>query len=734
MLVLDDSYSMISEGGIPNRLNSLKTVLHSLLTNDKYNKTILWNVYTLNGSGAGDNTGADGTSYTPAVGMWGYRSYPMFKNFVDGSTLDGGIQQTGTKQFEYASATPTTVTFVYAANELYRNIKYKCQNNFMILLSDGDTNFDTYVSGGYGYNSYYTTETSIAASKAPAYLQQIYELNSNTDNTRRLPTAYSYALPTYTAAWHALATGCGSSPQQSGPWCGKDKTYHAFSTDANSSCSGLVVGKGTSWKRFDHHCQNSSTWNGVYNGIEYFTDKLYNKDLKPDSEKDVEGNAFTGKQNIQTFTIAYGNDMSAQGEAYAILGARVDDKFKNKNPDKRKVTSKPKKRADDDGYGYYPEAGYYWIDDANKDTQLQEAFTEIFDNVVSTTQTFSEASSNISDADVSEVSNTGSPEVVVGTTTNESSNTSTSENPEKKNSSGVTTGTPTTGGKQGTPTDGTSTTTTTTGAPTENLYTTSVATPVNISSFNLDVSMYPDLTTSEPITGTTDTPELGAYGMEMTLGINTGNWASFFNFHPIFKISVREGVSISSVIDTTKYTCNVSGTSEKAITSYVCSYNNDEYFTPKFLSQRPVLMSLPSDNEKRAFGLTQQGFAEFGLTSTGKANNTTHAIYKNFGFEDEGLKEFDTGFFPWLLRDGTVTDEQIEANVAALNLAERVVAKYRNRLEVKDTPAIEREMGDVIDANPITVPSYVPIADTKEEQKALEASRDRAQYSRFTSK
>ena len=725
MLVLDDSGSMETEGGVPNRLTSLKNVLKKLMTDEKYDKTILWNAFTLNSSGGGQ--------YTKGYGN-GPVKYPMFKEFTNGKNMyDNGIAHVGTSVWKGSSATPTTISFVYAANELFRNINYKCQNNFIILLSDGDTNFDTYQTGGYGYNSYYTTETSIAAWEIPA-LRTIYELSDGAA-TRHLPIAYSYALPTYTAAWHAMGTGCASSPQKSGPWCRKDKTYHAFTTSETSSCNGLVTGKGTDWKRFDHHCVNSSNWNGVYNGIEYFTDKLYNKDLKPDSERDAEGNAFTGKQNIQTFTIGYGNDMSAQGEAYAILGSRVDDKFKNKNPDKRKVTTKPK-RNDDDGYGYYPETGYYWIDDGQKDTQLQEAFTEIFDNVVSSTVNISETSSNISDTNAS--ISPGNP-----TTTSSSHTNTTTGKPETNTSTGATTskcddeknkdlpeckGTVSLG-KESTPHYETTPLGT---SATEDLYTTSVASPVNISSFNLDVSMYPDLTPSEPITDKTSSSELGAYGMEMTLGINTGNWASFFSFHPIFRINVPEGKSVATVIDTTKYNCNVSGTSEKAITSYVCSYNNDDYFTPKFLSQRPVLMTLPTDNEKRSFGLTAQGFAEFGLTENGKANNQAHSIYKNFGFEDAQLQEFNTGFFPWLLRDGTVTDEQIEENVAKLNLAERGVSKYRNRLEIAKSgtkvPEIERQMGDVIDATPINIPSYVPIADTAEEQKELEAGRDRAQY------
>ncbi|MBR1374837.1 MAG: hypothetical protein IJ566_01975 [Cardiobacteriaceae bacterium] len=63
---------------------------------------------------------------------------PVQRDYADGAT----IYSKYIKNMAAGGTTPTTASYVGAVNTAYKNIEYACQKNYVIVLSDGDTNFD----------------------------------------------------------------------------------------------------------------------------------------------------------------------------------------------------------------------------------------------------------------------------------------------------------------------------------------------------------------------------------------------------------------------------------------------------------------------------------------------------------------------------------------------------------------------------------------------------------------
>lgn len=79
-------------------------------------------------------------------------------------------------------------------------------------------------------------------------------------------------------------------------------SFYSFPRGGKSLFGSLPYGY-TSWLRGKDH------------GISYFSQKLLNKDWKTDG-RDVEGNPWEGKQNVQTYTVGFGSGLSSNGEGY----------------------------------------------------------------------------------------------------------------------------------------------------------------------------------------------------------------------------------------------------------------------------------------------------------------------------------------------------------------------------------------------------------------------------------
>ncbi|MBP3194397.1 MAG: hypothetical protein J6M05_01850 [Cardiobacteriaceae bacterium] len=381
-------------------------------------------------------------------------------------------------------------------------------------------------------------------------------------------------------------------------------------------------------------------------GIEYFSDKLFNNH----------------KRKIQTITVAYNGNLSANGRAYLKQAARVDERLKN-----------PK-----NGTGYY---------EVNNGTELSDALSKIADGICSVTA--SSAISMQSNNDASPADSNVTP-ISVSITP-----------PTAISKKDVPIATRDTTGSQPVSEDT---------VKTERLRTTSVAAPANISSQSIDVSEFPAQNRISQVTTdkdgntvieevekelckglSTDGSCANQVGLMSTLSLNTANWSSLLKFQQIY--TVEAPFNKFPLKDSKKYSCSLIEGSQLSSDAngrgkWLCTNSddelNDKQGTANFPSPYKIVVS--SENGKGAL-LDNSYFSAFG-----------------FNKEDGGDVEFEKGFLPWITRAGSGenADVEIEEAVAAANIANRLVAKYRNRVVDKSFTK-ERNMADVIDAAPISL-------------------------------
>lgn len=325
MLLFDDSGSMMESVLIPGiqpfirenqRIEKLKTAMKNLLTSDEFSDKAKWNMITLWNNMPGLHTGA------PA-------DKPVSQTFISGKDL-----YTRYIANLYPSGmTPTTQVYLRAADAVYNNIEYSCQKNYIIVLSDGDANYDSFSrwsAGDRDYDNNNTFDSSDIAWKSP--LRNFYELRASggLHDNGHLPSTYLYFAPTYVS---------GNIP---GAYNKHDWWYYRTGVAKDKCFSDALLGRSNPERMGLSQCKSIEQSNlgvrppslpadAVLNGIEYFSDKLFNKDLVPDSKTDKEGNNYTGKQNINTISIAYGSNMSENGISYLMQAARVPDGFKGKS-------------------------------------------------------------------------------------------------------------------------------------------------------------------------------------------------------------------------------------------------------------------------------------------------------------------------------------------------------------------------------------------------------------------
>ena len=169
--------------------------------------------------------------------------------------------------------TPTTDRYIRAIRVIRDNIKYRCQKNYIVVLSDGDANTDEIP--GYPYEERYTNETGFLDWEKKYY-----------GTFKR---------------WGIDAEG---------PW-------YRFS---------LPGSRDEYWY---HPYYGRTRYNGEgWNGIGLFSHTLRDKDLIPsggrpdktNDSKDAEGGDWDDpkfpKQLITTYAVGFGNDLSADGITY----------------------------------------------------------------------------------------------------------------------------------------------------------------------------------------------------------------------------------------------------------------------------------------------------------------------------------------------------------------------------------------------------------------------------------
>ncbi|MBR1375275.1 MAG: hypothetical protein IJ566_04235 [Cardiobacteriaceae bacterium] len=237
----------------PTRIGILYSVLNELIGNGaEYNKKIKFNYLPIWPKEGGAPDGSDNTINSKAV----------LPDFVDGASFMNEFAN-----LYVSGSTPTTAAYVSAADEMFNSIKYACQKNYIIVLSDGETNNDGQGQDASDGNRVEQTTNRSVASPLRAVLG---------DN------------------WIAP----------------NDGAYHyRWDSGYNPSNSQFEIYKG---KRYD----------GSGHGIAYFSRQLFGggeADLKADTETDIEGNPFEGKQNIQTYAIGFGADVGADGSSSGQL-------------------------------------------------------------------------------------------------------------------------------------------------------------------------------------------------------------------------------------------------------------------------------------------------------------------------------------------------------------------------------------------------------------------------------
>ena len=668
ILALDSSGSMTyaNKKEQSNKANSGWGILLNTVQNitTKYDDKVAWNLITFLDSRQNNGAYYYGKNIANCKNTGVQLFEPIFSEWTNGKNI-----YTELAKMCPQGQTPTGSMYLAAVEYVAKSIKYHCQKNFVIVLADGAVNSDT----GYALKnqSQYAAairetltnparpiDSSILAYKS--VLKDFYDLVDNPSNEwSALPSQYMWYLSTQNAAgryiYYSYGTyNCGAKAAY--PHCALSNSplKHASYTldaDGNKVSLGQV---------------------NLLNGMEYFSDKIYNKDLKPDNVgTDIEGSKWTGKQNIQTFTISYDTDgsLDALDLNYLRGASRVDPEL-----------------ANTDGTGFYS---------ASDTASLTNAFSKIIDTIVSTS-TSSTSSGGTSDASIGKTEDIsdGEPETVAEgeIETIEGSTSTDTGTPENKPSETV-----------------------------SKLKTTSIAAPQNISTSAIDVSKYPEQKQNQitgydgdgnPIYGAVaiDLCKSGAscgtnqVGLMNTISLNTGNWSSLLKFHQIYTLTAP--IEQFELIDKDKYTCTLIETEQKpsgAINSlsgtyttrkwgrWLCNNKDDDanknYNTSSFATPYKVLVRNAADSAWTF------------------ASNSDTNLAQAFGFvaADGGDVEFQYGFMPWLKRE-LATDKAIEEQVAAKvtdgAITARLVNEYRNR--ITDEPA-ERYMGDVIDSSPIRI-------------------------------
>lgn len=145
------------------------------------------------------------------------------------------------------------------------------------------------------------------------------------------------------------------------------QNYLIMFADGDANYSPNLPGKYDDYKNLEPYSNfypslpRGYSYNGA-NGISFFSDALYRKDIAPNVE---------GLQNIQTYTIGFGDSLTDQGRAYLKNAAQADKIIRDKDGIISNIL-KPSEQGSDK-YGYFS---------ASNTEELDNAFAEIFGNVI----------------------------------------------------------------------------------------------------------------------------------------------------------------------------------------------------------------------------------------------------------------------------------------------------------------------------------------------------------------
>lgn len=302
MFLLDDSGSMQWEVTTDNdaapgqsRMDIAKKALHRVL--DKYQDKFRWGLHTLN---------------DPSRNTNGYITYEKMKDEVNKLKIYG--------------PTPTTLAYYKTAQTVMEHTLYRCQKNYIVLMSDGDANESykvphprSYLTGAYIQSiPYYTVIPQFTAS-----------LNSGR------PAAVNGKFPAPTNLLNNYGKQNGVfTPSPNNPF----RLYQPYTPNfVNDLYFGYREGGRPAFRYYRATWDISESWDEFWDrdtGLQWFSKTLATKDFKKvgdrDPSKPYQELHWDGhpddpedysKQTAETFTVGFGGSLSNEGKKYLLNGA-----------------------------------------------------------------------------------------------------------------------------------------------------------------------------------------------------------------------------------------------------------------------------------------------------------------------------------------------------------------------------------------------------------------------------
>ncbi|WP_298641231.1 PilC/PilY family type IV pilus protein [uncultured Cardiobacterium sp.] len=250
-----------------------------------YDGKVNWGVYSLWGTERRHETGGKpdwGNYWDTADPRWRARGYdPVWNDFWKTNNIPVPIgfkeKAADIKDYVYSLSpyldTPTTDRYIRAIRVIRDNIKYRCQKNYIVVLSDGDANED----------------------EIPGYPGEIY--NNATGFLQ----------------WEKDYYG----------------TFTRWGTDGSGPWYKYKPSRTSSYEAWYHPYYGKTRWGDEnWNGIGLFSRMLSSKDIIPaggrsdkaNDAKDAEGGDWDDpkypKQTITTYAVGFGEDLSSRGIEY----------------------------------------------------------------------------------------------------------------------------------------------------------------------------------------------------------------------------------------------------------------------------------------------------------------------------------------------------------------------------------------------------------------------------------
>ena len=289
MLFIDDSGSMkdkANDTDTQTKIEATKSALNQVLTDSQARgKPINWGFQSLWGNHYTTpywgciRYNNNGTRCQESGWLGGLKKN---LNNMDGFTSDYSVIQQHVDNLYPGGGTPTTARYFQVQDIVRNNIKNRCQQSYIVLMSDGDAN----LSCSYG------------KSTSKYNLKNFWEKQTVGD----VSMDSNYLLPVTTLITKEHET--------------------LFGTRNGGVCQNWNGGSGVeTWDRND--------------GLQWFSKTLFEKDLKQggndawgESWDDESSNGKYAKQNIVTYTVGFGSGLTEEGKAYLQKGASPKDASK----------------------------------------------------------------------------------------------------------------------------------------------------------------------------------------------------------------------------------------------------------------------------------------------------------------------------------------------------------------------------------------------------------------------